>query len=233
MMTFHAHAATRLMLASAELTDEWLRLLEEEAAVSARWYAPHAHELLRMSAHIILDSSLSSPDSPVAMRAMQQLGESYRDSGRTPAQLAWDFTLLARVLERASLSWAESYEGNVTAAEVAAITARAAAAPLQLCASAMLAYDERATATDNTRLMQFADAVAHELNTPLNAASVTAQLLEYAEGDMRSAEARRLAVLIRRNLQHADDVLQQLRQRLTAKRPDSRMSVPYDHAEEA
>ena len=211
-MTYEEHVVDGLTRRRHELATEWLSVVEPQLA-SHVWLAQDMTGVVQHIARFVADESYPLTKQEDAGEALWRFAALRRDGGGSPAHLLRDFDALACVLDGAATLLLQSYEHPVRADEVARVTARLQRAPLLLGTIAIDAYwRDDGLAEVPLRFQQFADAVTQELKRPLDAAAVTAQLLEYAEGDMRSsAEARRLAVLIQRNLARAETALQHVR----------------------
>ena len=213
-MNFEVHAAAGLARRSMELAVEWLNAIERQTPASRPlMQAEDMTGVLQHVAAFVADESYPLTQQPDVAAPLRHYATVRREDGYGPAQLLHDMDVLAGMLDRTAVDMMQTCEVAMHPHEVARVTVRLQRASLFLGTVAVDAF-WRAESLQGvpTRLRQFADAVAFELNTPLNAAAVTAQLLEYAGADMRSSEARRLAVLIQRNVARAEAVLQSIRE---------------------
>jgi signal transduction histidine kinase len=213
---FEAWAAARLEQSCADLARRWI-ISDSHAdpAIEA------AARLLRRTADFVRDDdAVELLNVGVVARDMSVLG--HMPAGHGTAEMLQLMERLARVLDAACLEWIDDFAGSAAPESVLRVAGRLNRAPLLLAEVGLHSSNGGADA-GKVKLRQFADMVSHELNTPLNAAVVTAQLLEYTDGAMRSPEARRLVTLIRRNLARADAVLRDVR--TAALTPEERMET--------
>lgn len=217
-MTFTEWSAHQLAETAAELTQEWSRLITAESGESRGLTSLHLAgcmpTVMQSVGRFVADDGFPLAEDADVTDSLTSMAILRQRRGESPEQVIRDFELLARVLDGACLRWLEEYPDEVSPSEAVVVAGRLNRAPILLAAVALQTYwqeEEAEVAVAATRVREYADAVARELNTPLNAASITAQLLEYAQGGVRSAEAHRLATLIRRNLERADRVLRSLR----------------------
>lgn len=214
--TFEAYTGDRFIESTPELMRVWEERIRDAAAEQQELLMLHlnAHmpELLRQVGAVIAvrdpEDLMGSEDFVASLGALARLR--YR-AGATPVQVMREFGLLAQLLDEYCMEWLRGYDELPPLESVVRVVGRLNRVPMIMADLSLVAYWDEAAQSEQPRLREFADMVAHELNTPLNAAAVSAQLLEYANGGGPTAEARRLAGLIRRNLQQADAVLRDVR----------------------
>jgi hypothetical protein len=217
-MSFEAHAVEGLVRRSVELADEWLTLVERRAPSGTLSHMLHMTRVLQHVARFVADETYPLTEQAEVVEPLRRFAALRRHSDAGPAQLLRDFDMMAEVLDHAATELLASYEGAVRADEVARVTTRLQRVPLLLGTIAIDAFwRDDALYGVAERLQKYTNAVTDELKRPLDAAAVTAQLLEYADSNARSAEAKRLTVLIQQNLARAEAVLQSMR--LTALTP--------------
>jgi signal transduction histidine kinase len=217
-MTFEAHAAARLVLDSGDLTEAWARRVADAAGgrehgAQQLHFAAHMPAVLREVANFVVDDDYRLTEQPVVSEALGTLARLRRTAGRTPAGLMQEFDLLAQVLDGACLEWLASLQDPPPPDAVVRVSGRLNRAPILMGAVTMDAYwqEEDAELQRSTqRVREFADHLAHELNTPLNAASLAAQMLEQGNG-AQAGEVKRHAALVRRNIDRAIAVLRNVR----------------------
>lgn len=140
-------------------------------------------------------------------RRRQRLGQATRD-------LVREFDVLARVLDGACLEWLGSYPGTPSPDAVVRVAGRLNRAPMLMCEIGVEACCEAADAERAElarQVLEFAEALDHELKTPLGAAEGAALLLENDDVITSSQERRRFAGLIQRNLRRARMVIADVR----------------------
>jgi signal transduction histidine kinase len=219
-LTLEAHAADQLVRESHELSRSWAKCVARElspAQLQAMTFqvAGQMPEILRGIADFVRDDErYAITDDEAVVTALVTLARMRRSEGSSPAEVIGELDVLARLLDGACLEWLRSYPATPEPAAVVRVTGRLNRAPILMGQIMMQALWEDGQQGDGERhvareVQEFADMLAHELNTPLNAASMTAQLLEYA--DTGTQEARRLALLIRRQLERVNAVMRDVR----------------------
>jgi signal transduction histidine kinase len=220
-LSFELYAADRLAESSVELASAWVSLVARNGGdgrdvFDLQHASRAAVEVLREFATFVRDEDGAAfRASPAVAEAVDVLLRARRDEPGSPAAFLPELELLGEVLDDACVTWIRSYpDGPPKADAVVRVAGRLNRAPIMLTELA-LARSNGTGADGNgdmlVQVQQFADMLSHELNTPLNAASVTAQLLEYTDDALRSPEARRLVTLIRRNLARADAIMRDVR----------------------
>jgi signal transduction histidine kinase len=236
-VTFEGHAADQLARESQELARNWAKRVARQWSQRQRramtfQLAGHMPEILRRVAEFVRDDeSYSISGDATVVAALGTIARLRRGEGSSPAELMREFDLLAQVLDGACLEWLRTYPTTPEPASVVRVVGRVNRVPLLMGQISMEAYwaeeapEKRPVSRD---AQEFADMLAHELNTPLNAASMTAQLLEYAEG--ASTEARRLALVIRRQLDRAYAIMRDVRAASLMPTPDAPTQIlPLGH----
>jgi signal transduction histidine kinase len=217
--TFETYAAERLQATAPELAAAWLGRVSQQrdgdGAGEGRVGLQAAAELLSRAGDFVCtdDAEALRRDPQVSRAAAALVRERTREIG-SHAQLLAELDVLAQLLDAACLEWLGSYPGEAPQDAVVRVTGRLNRAPILLGEIGMGATDGMQGAGDAATLNEvrrFADLLSHELNTPLNAAVVTAQLLEFTDDVVTSPEARRLVSLIRRNLARADAIMRDVR----------------------
>jgi len=226
--SFAAHAAERLTAECAEISDAWLSRLPGETARAApdlpALMMAATPELIRSVARFVVDDDYPIEQSDDTRDAVFMLARCYRAGGLEPGALLRELDSLAAVLDGACLRWVAAFNGGVKTDAAVRVSGRLNRAPLILGQLGVSMYWEEELAAREVpehQVRSFADTLAHELKTPLNAAALTAQLLELADAS-RQEEVRRLGTLIRRNLERADAVLSNVRSMSLHLPPDAR-----------
>lgn len=186
---------------------------EKRGTAPSLQQAAHAPRLVHWVAEYLSDGAAPPAARADVSASVETHARLRRNGGARGPDVLREYEVLAEVLAEACTAWLQAYDGVPAAAEVAHVTARLNRAALLLGVLAVelcWAEEQNDRVSVVARLEEFADLLAHELKTPLNAAAVSAQLLEYTPV-AQSGEARRLSELIRRNLARADGVLQNVR----------------------
>jgi signal transduction histidine kinase len=220
-LSFERYAANQLSDSCAQVTAEWA----ERVAQNGSEGAGRAHALqragmmpdvMRRVAEFLCDVDTGALRHDEGVRhALGTFVRLRREQGSGPATLLQEMDVLAEILDGACLRWIDEYPNGTPAPDsVVRVAGRLNRAPIILGEIGVEEYwqEEQLERRDvTTQLREFADRLSHELKTPLNAAGMTAQLLEYTDGALRSSESKRLVTLIRRNLTHAERLLQDVR----------------------
>jgi signal transduction histidine kinase len=217
--TFESYAAERLERSAADIAAEWIGHLPQSdggGAADLQVSVQAAAELIRRTADFLLtDDADALRRSPLVREAAGALVRERAARGRSRAALLAELDVLAQMLDGVCIEWLGSYPGGTPPPEsVVRVAGRLNRAPILMGEIGMKAVDGGGNAGDGgapSEVQRFADMLSHELNTPLNAAGVTAQLLEYTNEIVTSDEARRLVTLIRRNLARADAIMRDVR----------------------
>jgi signal transduction histidine kinase len=218
---FEAFAASRLEEQCSDLTQRWIERIAAERGGTAMQAIPTLHlvahipEVLRQVAVFLRsDDERSLTNDATVVGTLGALGRLRRNQNSGAGELLDEFELLAQILDGACLEWLESAAEPPPNDAVVRVAGRLNRAPIVMGRICMDAYLDEA-GPDGQRTPrasvaapeEFADQVVHELNSSLNAACITVQLLEKRDEVRRSPVAADLAATVRRNLWHAAVVL--------------------------
>jgi signal transduction histidine kinase len=234
-LSFEQFAANQLSNSCAQVTDDWAERVAQTSSDAGK----RAHvlqragtmpDVLRRVAEFLGDEDTELLRNDEGVRqALSTFVRMRRECGCGPALLLREMDVLAEVLDGACLQWLREYpHGPPTPDSVVRVAGRLNRAPIILGEIGVEEYwqEEQSEERDvATQVRDFADRLTHELKTPLNAAGMTAQLLEYTDGALRSSESKRLISLIRRNLDRADSLLQDVRVTSLGLRDDRRAVI--------
>jgi signal transduction histidine kinase len=220
-LSFENFAAAQLSDSCVQVTDDWAERLAQNGGDGGR----RAHALqragtmpavLRRVAEFLCDGETGTLRNDEGIRqALSTFVRMRREDGCAPAVLLQEMDALAEILDGACLQWLRVYPHEPPAPDIVVrVAGRLNRAPIILGEISVEEYwreDQAEGREVATQVRDFANRLTHELKTPLNAAGMTAQLLEYTDGALRSSESKRLISLIRRNLDRAESLLQDVR----------------------
>lgn len=230
--SFDDFVAERLSAEAAPLTGLWAERLPVVDPGGARSAGSPTLELSLVLQRVAL--SLRTGDlaalvaDPQVTMPIDAFARSRHDQGRGPEEIIRELELLAEVLDDACLQWVRICPRAPAPESVARVAGRLNRAVLQLGQVGVRAL-RQSSAVDpdvDRRIREFAEALVHELNSPLAAAESAALMLENDQLVPTSQDRRRFSGLIQRNLRRARAVIGDLRELTFAESP--RRLLPMD-----
>ena len=220
-VSFEQFAADRLKQERESLTREWVEKLSSRLGIRPRRVLP-TPELLDHVPHVLGKAAefVLAPDEAkltaqaLVTEEMKGIARLRRAQGYDAQEILREFDELAQILDGAALRWLDAYPGTPGPASVGRVFGRLNRAPLLMGEITVGTYREEEMESRHTaarQLRDFAEALVHQIKTPLAAAEGAALLLENEEMATDPAEQRRFAVLIRRNLSRARTVVEDVR----------------------
>lgn len=215
--TLAVHVAGEIKRRSQTLTKEWIENLSERLGVRPGRLVPSEDLLDHIP--LVLSGVADFVELPVAAVAssvqgrLRLLAQLRREQGYDISELLLEFETLSDILSETYVEII-AQQDDPDPVEVARLAGRIRTGLARITTVTVATYrqEEQDQKRElSQRLSDFANAIAHELKTPLGAASAAVEMLMEEELAKDEEQQRRFTELVVRNLKRAMDLMADLR----------------------